>query len=124
MTLRLLALLVLLAGCARTAPAPPPPVPADVKKVTFEVVARDNRCEPSVLALDREGRGILVAFQVTSVGKSHQFLIPGLKLRRAVPAGTRVEIPVFVERSGIYEYACAGSRWIGPFTATGKLAIK
>ncbi len=116
--------LLVMAACARAQQAPAPAFPADVKRVTFEVVARDNHCEPAVLAADREGRSMVLDFRVTSVGKSHLFLIPDLDVQRSIPAGTRLDIPVLVERSGIHEFACTSSRWIGPLTSTGKLAIK
>lgn len=121
-----LVVMVLLMGCAslfgdRT---PSANVPAGVKGVTFEVVARGNRCEPSVLAVDRGGGAILITFQVTSVGKQHVFLISDLDVRMTVPEDMMVSIPVLADRSGIYEYACTGLSWIGLFTAKGKLAIK
>jgi hypothetical protein len=115
---------VLLAGCRAAEYTPPASLPSTVKHLAFEVVARDNACHPEVLAVDRQGGGAVVTFQVTSVGKRHTFLIPDLGVRRTVPAGTRVDIPVLVERSGIHEYACAPGRWVSPFTTTGKLAIK
>jgi hypothetical protein len=121
---RLLALvLVVLAGCGRAQPALPT-IPAEVKHVAFEVVARGDRCEPAVLAADREGRALVLDFLVTSVGKAHRFLIPDLGVRRSIPAGTRLEIPVLVERSGIHEFACTSSRWVGALTSTGQLAFK
>ena len=98
--------------------------PADVKRVAFDVVARGNRCEPAVLAVDREGRAVMVTFQVISVGKEHVFLIPDLSVRRTVPADSRVDIQLLADRSGIHEYACNSQPWIGPFVTTGKLAIK
>lgn len=101
-----------------------PLVPAEAKKITFEVVAQDNRCEPSVLAADRGGRALAITLQVTSVGKEHTFLIPALNIRQAVAAQTTVSIPVAADRSGIYEYACTNLPWIGPLTPSGKLAIK
>jgi hypothetical protein len=113
---------VLTAGCKDRVPIAN--VPAGVKRVTFEVVARDSRCEPSVLAVDREGGAILITLQVTSVGKQHVFSIPDLDVRVTVPEGMMVSIPVVAERSGIYDYACGGLTWIGLFTAKGKLAIK
>ncbi len=116
--------LIMLAACGRAQQTPPPTVPAEVKRITFEVVARNNRCEPAILAADREGRSLVLDFQVTSVGKSHMFLIPDLGVRRSIPAGTRLDIPVVVERSGIHQFACTSFRWIGPLTSTGKLAIK
>ncbi len=98
--------------------------PADAKQVTVEVVARSNRCEPMILAVDREGRALLVTFQVTTVGKEHVFLIPDLGVRRRIPADSRAEIALLADRSGIFEYACNSQPFIGPFVATGKLAIK
>ena len=98
--------------------------PADARQVTVEVVARDNRCEPAVLAVDREGRAVLITFQVTSVGKEHVFLIPDLAMRRRIPADSRADVEMLADRSGIYEYACNSQPFIGPFVTTGKLAIK
>jgi hypothetical protein len=98
--------------------------PAELKHLTFDIVARDNRCEPAVLAADREGRAILITFQVTSAGKSHIFQIPDLDVRMRIPEGTQVAIPVVADRAGIYAYACNSVPWIGLLTAAGKLAIK
>lgn len=98
--------------------------PADLKRVTFEIVARDNRCEPPVLAADRAGRSLLVTFQVTSVGKPHVFQIPDLAIRMRIPADSQIAIPMIADRSGVYAYACNSVPWISPLTATGKLAIK
>jgi hypothetical protein len=98
--------------------------PADVQRVAFEVVARNNQCEPSVLAADRQGRALLITFQVTSVGKQHIFQIPELNVRTTLPADTQVSLPVLVERSGIYWYGCNSFPWLGPLAAKGKLAIK
>lgn len=103
---------------------PPATAPEDVRRLVFEVVARDNRCEPAVLAADREGRALLITFAVTSVGKPHWFLIPDLDVRVRIPADSRVSIPVLVERSGIYAYGCTGSRWLTPLSSKGKLAIR
>lgn len=116
----------LVAGCGRLFPdrTPAPTAPADVQRVTFDIVARDNRCEPSVLAADREGRALLITFHVTSVGKQHVFQIPDLEVRQTVPAGTEVSIPVLADRSGIYPFGCTGLAWLGPLGARGKLAIK
>lgn len=103
---------------------PPSFNPADAKRVVLEVVARNNRCEPGVIAVDREGRAALITFQVSTVGKEHVFLIPDLSVRRRIPADSREDVQVLADRSGIYEYACNSQPWIGPFAATGKLAIK
>lgn len=98
--------------------------PADTRRVVFEVVARNGRCEPSVLAADRDGRSLLITFQVTSVDRSHYFLLPDADIRKAIPVNQVVEIPWVADRSGIHAYACTASRWIMPFASTGKLAIK
>jgi len=98
--------------------------PAEAKRVVIEVIARDNRCAPAVVAVDRQGRGVLITFQVISVGKEHVFLIPDLAVRRRVPADGREEIQILADRSGVHEYACTSQPWIGPFASTGKLAIK
>ncbi len=118
--------LVLLAGCGGlfAERVPPASAPADVQRATFEVLARENRCEPGILAADRQGRAILITFRVTSVGKAHYFLIPDLGVRVAIPAGTEVSVPVLVVRSGIYAYGCTGIRWLTPLAAQGKLAIR
>jgi hypothetical protein len=89
---------MLLAACGRLERTPPATTAGEVKRVTFEVVARGNRCEPEVLAADREGRSVLLTFQVVSAEKSHLFLVPDLGVRREVPAGTRVDIPVLADR--------------------------
>lgn len=98
--------------------------PAEARQVTIEMLARDNRCEPAVVAVDRQGRAAMITFQVSSVGKEHVFLIPDLSVRRRVPADGRVEIQILADRSGVYEYACTSQPWIGPFATTGKLAVK
>ena len=118
--------MVLTAGCGRLFAdrTPVATTPADVQRVTFDIVARDNRCEPGVLAADREGRAILITFHVTSVGKQHVFQIPDLQIRKTIPAGTEVSIPVLADRSGIYPYGCTGLAWLGPLDTRGKLAIK
>jgi hypothetical protein len=74
--------------------------------------------------LDREGRALVITFAVTSAGKEHLFLIPALKLKYRIPRDTMLEIPVVVEWSGVFDYACTSLPWIGPLTAKGKLAIR
>ena len=125
-TMAALGALLLVGGCGRLWSDRSPAVlrPADVKQLTLEVVARGNRCEPTVMAVDRDGRAVLITFQVISVGKEHVFLIPDLSVRRRIPADSRLDIQVLADRSGIYEYACNSQPWIGPFATTGKLAIK
>ena len=115
-------LFILAVGCAERMPVPPPS--GDIKHQTFEIVARDNRCTPEVIAADRGGRSVLITLQVTSVGKTHWFLMPDANIRRRIPAGTQLTIPFIAEGSAVVPYACASSRWITPFTHTGKLAIR
>lgn len=121
-----LAGILLAEGCARWFPdrIPVMVTPVEVKRHAFEVVARENRCEPSVLAVDREGRAAILTFQVASIGKEHFFLIPDLGVRVSVPAGTTATVQVLADRSGIYDLACNSQRWMGPFVTEGKLAIK
>lgn len=122
-----LMLAVLLApGCSRLFGDRMPDAvnPAEARRVTIEVLARGNRCEPAVVAVDRQGRAVMLVFQVTSVGKEHRFLIPNLDVRRRVPADSQETIQILADRSGVYEYACTSQPWIGPFATTGKLAIK
>ena len=118
--------MALATGCGKLFPEQVPRASAapDIKRITFEIVARDNRCEPSVLAADRQGGALLITFLVTSVGKQHVFLIPDLNLRMTIPADTQVAIPVAAEFSGIFDYGCTGLPWLGMFDAKGKLAIK
>ena len=85
-TIMLLPAMLLIGGCGWLFADRTPPLltPADAKRIDFEVVARGNRCEPSVMAVDREGRAVLVTFRVFSRGKQHVFLIPDLFVRRTV----------------------------------------
>lgn len=118
--------LLLLTGCGRwfADRTPRGTAPPELKRISLEIVARDNRCEPSVLAADREGRAILITFQVTSVGKQHVFQIPELEVRKTIPAGTQVSIPVIVDRSGVYDFGCTSFAWMTPLDSKGRLAIK
>jgi hypothetical protein len=122
----LLGLLAATSGCSPVfrEGGPPTVASAEAKKIRIEMVARDNRCEPAVLGADREGRAIVITFAVTSAGKEHLFLIPALNLNRRIPRDTMLEIPVVLEWSGIFEYACTSFPWIGPMTAKGKLAVR
>jgi hypothetical protein len=117
---------LLVGGCGGRATdrVSPAMAPADIRRITFEVVAKNGRCEPSVLAADREGRALLITFQVSSPDRPHYFLLPAADIRREIPANATVEIPWIAERSGIHEYACTSGRWILPLTPTGKLAVK
>lgn len=124
-TIGLLAAL-LATGCGRIFGeyVPPSLTSTQVKQVSFQIIARDGRCEPAVLAADREGGPLLIVFEVTSVGGDSFFLVSDVGIRKLVPANTRVEIPYLADRSGIFEIACTSSRIMTPFTRTGKLAIK
>ncbi len=122
----LVPVLVLASGCGLLLPERTPKATGteELKRVTFEIVARNNRCEPVVLAANREGRALLINFKVNSVGKQHWFIIPELDVRKTIPAGSEVTIPVVAEWSGIFEYGCTGLRWLGPLDSKGKLAIR
>ncbi len=117
---------LLLCGCGTFfgEKAPLASAPADMRRVVFDLVAKGGRCEPSVLAADREGRALLITFRITSLDRSYYFLVPGADIRKEVPPNTPMEISWIADRSGIHEYACSSSRWITPLTSTGKLAVK
>lgn len=117
---------LLLAGCGRLMPerVPRATLPAEVPRITFEIVAQGGRCTPAVLAADRQGRAVYITFQVESRHRMHYFLVPGAGIRKEIPADTRVEISWLADHSGIHDFACTSGRWIGPFTPTGKLAVK
>lgn len=122
-----LALIALLAaGCGSLfgEHVPPSMTSQEVRRVSFQIVARGGRCEPSVLAADREGRGLLIVFEVTSVGGDHYFLVSDIGIRKLVPAGTQVSIPFLADQSGIFDIACTSSRIMTPLTSKGRLAIK
>lgn len=124
---KLLALIAVLAtGCGSLfgERVPPSMTSQEVKRVTFQIVARGGRCEPAVLAADREGRGLLILFEVTSVGGDYYFLVSDIGIRKLVPAGTQVAIPYLADQSGIFDIACTSSRIMTPLTAKGRLAIK
>lgn len=103
---------------------PPSLTSTQVKQVSFQITARGGRCEPAVLAADREGGPLLILFEVTSRGGDYFFLVPDAGIRKLVPADTRLEIPYLAQGSGIFEMACTSSRIMTPFTSIGKLAIK
>ena len=117
---------LLVTGCSRIfgKHVPPSLTSTQVKQVSFQIIARGGRCEPAVLAADREGGALLILFEVTSVGGDYFFLVSDVGIRKLVPAGMRVEIPYLADRSGIFEIACTSSRIMTPFTRTKKLAIK
>ncbi len=122
----LVVLVLLMAGCSWILPEHTPTArgPEDLKRITFEIVARGKHCEPAVLAADRQGGALLLVFKVNSVGQPHWFIAPNLGIRKLIPANSEVEIPLVVEWSGIFEYGCTGLRWLGPTDSKGKLAIK
>jgi hypothetical protein len=117
---------LLATGCSRLFGeyVPPSLTATKVKQVSFQITARDGRCEPAVLAADREGGPLLIVFEVTSMGGDYFFLVSEVGIRKLVPADTRVDIPYLADRSGIFEIACTSSRIMTPLTRTGKLAIK
>lgn len=120
-------LLVLsLLACTRLFPdrAPPAKAPSGVKRVSFEVVARDDACSPSVIAVDREGRSVLIALTFRSEGKRHVISIPDWGVRKYLNLGEEATVEFLAERSGIYEFGCGSSPLLTPFSWKGKIAIK
>ena len=97
-----------------------------MKEATFHIVAKDYTCDPSVIAIDREGRAVKVTLIVTSVDKEHIFNIPDLYVRRPVPPGAEVTTVFVVDRSGIYEFGCSRfpALWMNPLEKRGRLAIQ
>lgn len=117
---------VAVVGCANLFPetSPPTGAPADVKRVSFAIVARQYRCEPSIMAVDRGGRSALVRVTVRSEGARHIFSIPDLGIRRYVEPGQEATIEFLAERSGIFSFGCTRYPLITPLDHKGKLAIK
>ncbi|MDE2483868.1 MAG: cupredoxin domain-containing protein [candidate division NC10 bacterium] len=115
-----------LTGCATLFPeiSPPAGIPAEAKRLSFTMIARDHRCEPSVIAVDREGRSALVQVTIRSEGVEHVFSIPDLEVRRYIEPGREVTVEFLAERSGIFEFGCTRFPWISPLDHKGKLAIK
>ena len=113
-------------GCANLFPEifPPTGAPPDVKKLSFSMVARNYRCEPSVLAVDREGRSALVKLTVRSEGARHIFSIPDFEIRRFLEPGKETTVEFLAERSGIFSFGCTRFPLITPLDQKGKLAIK
>lgn len=114
------------AGCARLFPDASPRVgaPADAKRLSFTILARDHRCEPSVMAVDREGKSALVRVTIRSEGARHIFSIPELEIRRSIEPGQEVAVEFLAERSGVLEFGCTRFPLITPLDHKGKLAIK
>ncbi len=117
---------IAIAGCTPLFPETFPPTGAspDVKRLSFSMVARNYRCEPSVLAVDREGRSALVRVTVRSEGARHIFSIPDLEIRRYLEPGKETTVEFLAERSGIFSFGCTRFPLITPLDHKGKLAIK
>lgn len=115
-----------LTGCAMLFPeaAPPAGAPAEAKRLSFTMIARNYRCEPSVIAVDREGRSVLVTVTIRSDGARHVFSIPDLEIRRYLEPDQETTIEFLAEHSGVFEFGCTRFPLITPFDHRGKLAIK
>ena len=121
----------LAAACGKVFPLFPERAPSlrageGLKEARLRVEAKDYACDPSVIALDRDGRALKVVFTVASIGREHTFVIPDLDIRRTIPAGQESIIEFVADRSGIFEYGCSRfpSLWMNPLEKRGKLAIK
>lgn len=120
-------LLVLsLFACTRLFPdkAPLAKAPSGVKRVGFEIVAKDDACSPSVIAIDREGRSVLVVLTFRSEGKRHVIAIPDWGVRKYLDPGGEATVEFLAERSGIYEFGCGSFPLLTPFSWKGKIAVK
>ena len=117
---------IAITGCASLFPetSPPAGAPAEAKRLTFTMVARNYRCEPSVIAVDREGRSALVKVTIRSEGARHIFSIPDLHIRRYLDPGKEVTVEFLAERSGVFDFGCTRFPLITPLDHKGKLAIK
>jgi len=113
-------------GCGGLFPEASPPIgaPADVKRVSFTLIARNFRCEPSVMAVDREGRSALVKVTVRSEGARHVFTIPDFGIRRYLQPGQEATVEFLAERSGVFRFGCTRLPVMTPLDHKGKLAIK
>ena len=121
----------LAAACGKVFPLFPEKAPTlrageGLREAKFRIVAKDYVCDPSVIAIDRDGRAIRVILTVTSVEKEHIFSIPDLEIRRSVPAGGEATIQFVADRSGIFEFGCSRfpALWMNPLEKRGKLAVK
>lgn len=117
---------MILTGCTMLFPeiSPPAGIPTEAKRLSVMMIARDYRCEPSVIAVDREGRSALVQVTIRSDGARHIFSIPDLNVRRYIEPGQEITVEFLAERSGIFAFGCTRFPWISPFDHKGKLAIK
>ena len=121
-----LLLAIAIAGCAGLFPEtfPPTGAPASAKRLSFTMIARNYRCEPSVMAVDREGRSALVTLTIRSDGVRHVFSIPDLGIRRYLEPGQEATIEFLAERSGVFDFGCSRFPVITPLDHKGKLAIR
>lgn len=117
---------MVMTGCATVFPeiSPPAGIPAEAKRLSFTMTARNYRCEPSVIAVDREGRSALVTVAIRSDGARHVFSIPDLEVRRYLEPGQEATVEFLAERSGVFAFGCTRFPWISPLDHKGKLAIK
>ena len=121
-----LLLAIAIPGCAGLFPEtfPPTGAPASAKRLSFTMIARNYRCEPSVMAVDREGRSALVTLTVRSDGVRHVFSIPDLGIRRYLEPGQEATVEFLAERSGVFDFGCTRFPVITPLDHKGKLAIR
>ena len=121
-----LPLVIAMMGCASLFPetSPPTGAPADVTRLSFAIVARNFRCEPSVMAVDRGNRSALVKVTIRSEGARHVFSIPDFGIRRYLEPGQEATVEFLAERSGIFSFGCTRYPLITPLDHKGKLAIK
>ena len=121
-----LPLIVAMIGCGGLFPetSPPTGAPTDVKRLSFALVARNHRCEPSVMAVDRGGRSALVRVTIRSEGARHVFSIPDFGIRRYLEPGQEATVEFLAERSGIFSFGCTRYPLITPLDHKGKLAVR
>jgi len=121
-----LLLAIAITGCASFFPetSPSTGAPASAKRLSFTMVARNYRCEPSVLAVDREGRSALVTLILRSDGAKHIFSIPDFGIRRYLEPGQEATVEFLAERSGVFDFGCTRFPVITPLDHKGKLAIR
>ena len=113
-------------GCANLFPdtSPPAGAPSEAKRLSFTIVARNYRCEPSVIAVDREGKSALVKMTIRSESARQVFSIPDLGIRRYLQPGQEATVEFLAERSGVFDFGCTRFPLITPLDHKGKLAIK
>jgi len=123
----LLAVLMALAvSCARLFPERVPSVkaPSGIRQVSFEIIARNYACYPSVIAVDREGRSVLITLTFKSVGKRYVIVIPAGGVRKYLEPGEKLTVEFIADRSGIHKFGCTRFPLLTPLSKRGKLAIK